>query len=106
MMTAKGDTGVLSKKICFGLLLSMLQAALYAQNYQGAVRGTVSDGSGPAIKSVLPTYRRTRIRSVILASIAFRTRAGHHRFQSAAARFVAITTPSTECRSPIQLIAR
>ncbi len=43
---------MLSKRICFGLLLSMVQAALYAQNYQGAVRGTVSDASGAAIGGV------------------------------------------------------
>ncbi len=43
---------MLSKRIFLGLLLSILQAVLYAQNYQGAVRGTASDASGAAIGGV------------------------------------------------------
>ncbi|MFL6448420.1 MAG: carboxypeptidase regulatory-like domain-containing protein [Bryobacteraceae bacterium] len=43
---------MLSKRICFVLLLPIFQAALYAQNYQGAVRGTVTDTSGAGIGGV------------------------------------------------------
>ncbi|MFL6417703.1 MAG: carboxypeptidase-like regulatory domain-containing protein, partial [Bryobacteraceae bacterium] len=43
---------MLSRRISPVLLLGLVQAVLYGQNYQGAVRGTVSDVSGAAIGSV------------------------------------------------------
>ena len=43
---------MLSKRICFALLLPILQAGLTAQNYQGAVRGRVTDVSGAGIGGV------------------------------------------------------
>jgi len=43
---------VLSKRFALALLLPFVQAVLYGQNYQGAVRGTVSDASGAAIGAV------------------------------------------------------
>ncbi len=43
---------MISKRLSLALLLPFIQAVLYAQNYQGAVRGTVSDASGAAIGAV------------------------------------------------------